>query len=74
MKITIQTPLKNEEIKHILDGYEKDGITFTFAGKKGIGLEFDVQGDSTAKAAALAKQKIKETEWGKVLYFSVQEN
>ena len=30
MRITIQTPLKNNEIKELLDGSELDGIKFTF--------------------------------------------
>lgn len=34
MRITIQTPLKNNEIKELLDGSELDGIKFTFIGKK----------------------------------------
>ena len=33
MRITIQTPLKNNEIKELLDRSELDGIKFTFIGK-----------------------------------------
>lgn len=73
MKIAIQTPLKGEEIRSLLDGLEQDGIRFSFAGKRGISLEFDVQGPNAKDACAAAKDKIKGTEWGKVLYFAVQE-
>lgn len=75
MKIIIQTPLKNNEIKELLDGSELDGIRFTFIGKKGIGLEFEAEsiysdGDADAACAAV-KKAIKGEDWGKVLYFSV---
>ncbi len=80
MKITIQTPLKNNEIKELLDGSELDGIRFTFIGKKGIGLEFEVENMNSDgnedmacadAACAAAKKAIKGEDWGKVLYFSV---
>ncbi len=73
MKIAVQTPLKGEEIRSLLDGLEKDGVQFSFIGKHGISLEFEVYGPNATSACALAKQEIKGTEWGKVLYFSVQE-
>lgn len=73
MKIAVQTPLKGEEIRGLLDGLEQDGIRFSYAGKRGISLEFEVQGPNAKDACAVAKQKIKGTEWGKVLYFAVQE-
>lgn len=85
MRITIQTPLKNNEIKELLDGSELDGIKFTFIGKKGIGLEFEAESMNSegnadaacadaacADAACVAvKKAIKGEDWGKVLYFSV---
>lgn len=71
MKIMVQTPLKNNEIKNLLDGLEFEGIKFTFAGKKGIGLEFEVEGGEAESACAAAKRAIKSEDWGKVLYFSV---
>lgn len=73
MKIIIQTPLKNEEIKALLQEQEHEGIRYTFIGKKGIGMEFECQGDKEPSAAAVAKQIIKSTDWGKVLYFTVVE-
>lgn len=73
MKIIIQTPLKNEEIKALLQEQEHEGISYTFIGKKGIGMEFECKGDKEPSAAAVAKQIIKSTDWGKVLYFTVVE-
>lgn len=34
MRITIQTPLKNNEIKELLDGSELDGIKLLLSEKK----------------------------------------
>ncbi len=73
MKIAVQTPLKGDEIRALLDGLDKDGAAFTYTGKRGISLEFDVQGPGAENACAVAKSEIKATDWGKVLYFSVQE-
>lgn len=73
MKIIVQTPLKSEEIKLLLDGKEYDGVQFAFLEKRGIGLTFEVQGASAEAACRAAKQVIKEQDWGKVLYFSVAE-
>lgn len=75
MRITIQTPLKNNEIKDLLDGSELDGIRFTFIGKKGIGLEFEAESilsnENVDAACSAVKKAIKGEDWGKVLYFSV---
>lgn len=73
MKIAVQTPLKGEEIRVLLDGMNKDGVQLSFTGKRGISLEFEAQGPNAKNACAVAKQEIKGTDWGKVLYFSVQE-
>lgn len=72
MKITVQTPLHNEQIKALLDGLDRDGAQFTFLEKKGIGLVFEVRGEHAENGCDIAKREIKATDWGKVLYFSVQ--
>lgn len=73
MKIIIQTPLKNEEIKALLEEKEHNGVQYRFAGKKGIGMEFEAAGENEKSAVDIAKQIIKSTDWGKVLYFTVSE-
>lgn len=73
MKIAVQTPLKNNEIRLLLDGAEKDGVYFSFEEKKGISLVFEAEGANASAACGIAKKMIKDTDWGKVLYFSVQE-
>lgn len=71
MKIMIQTPLKNREIQEFLDGKELGGSAFSFVEKKGIGLVFEISGIDADAACAAAKRAIKDTDWGKILYFSV---
>lgn len=71
MKIMIQTPLKNKEIQELLNGKEFGGTTFTFLEKKGIGLVFEISGTDPDAACSAVKQAIKDTDWGKILYFSV---
>lgn len=71
MKIMIQTPLKNKEIQELLDGKELEGITFTFQEKKGMGLVFETGETNPETACSTAKRVIKDTNWGKILYFSV---
>ncbi len=72
MKLIIRAPMKGDDIRALLDGYSKDGIKFAFEGKDGITLTFDVQGEYTAVACAAAKEAIKATPWGKVLYCSIE--
>lgn len=73
MKIMVQTPLKNREIQELLDGKEIGGTSFAFVEKKGIALVFEVSGTDSDSACTVAKQAIKGTDWGKILYFSVTE-
>lgn len=72
MKLVIRAPMKGDEICSLLDGYSKDGVKFSFEKKEGITLTFDVQGENTANACAAAKEAIKATAWGKVLYCSIE--
>ncbi len=72
MKIVIQAPMKGDEMRALLDGYTQDGGTFSFVEKSGLRLVFEVEGMDAAQACSAAKQAIKATDWGKVLYFSVQ--
>ncbi|MEM1486335.1 hypothetical protein V6615_15950 [Oscillospiraceae bacterium PP1C4] len=71
MTITVHAPLKGEQIRTLLDGYKKDGVTFSFVKRTGITLTFEVTGASADDACALAKSLIKGTEFGKVLYLSI---
>ena len=64
--------MKGDEIRALLDGTCKGGGQFTFVEKQGINLIFEVQGVDGPTACTVAKEEIKATDWGKILYFSVQ--
>lgn len=71
MKITINAPLKSDDIINVLGSYSDNGTKFEFINKMGLKLEFQVTGISGAEACTLAKDIIKNTAFGKALYFSV---
>jgi hypothetical protein len=69
--ITISSPMQQDNIKELLSNYKEDDVTFTFSKKEGIKLFFEVTGNP-ADAVIKAKELIKNTTWGKVLYFQAQ--
>lgn len=74
MKIAVQTPLKNAEIIELLNETGADGVHFAYLEKQGIKMIFEAKGaKDAASACAEAKTRIKGTQWGKALYFSVVE-
>ncbi len=66
--ITISSPMQQDNIKELLSNYREGDVTFTFSKKEGIKLFFEFTGNP-AEAAIKAKELIKNTTWGKVLYF-----
>lgn len=68
--IIVNSAMQQENIKDLLGAIDQDGITFSFKEKKGIQLVFEATGDKE-KALRLAKDSIKGTDWGRVLYFNV---
>jgi hypothetical protein len=64
--------MKSQEIVDLLIGYKGGDYEFTFVEKRGMDHLFQVEGPDSETAAALAKQLIRETDFGKVLYFSVK--
>lgn len=73
MKIAINTPLKSDDIINLLNNYNDNGISFKFIKKTGIKLEFEVVGICDEGVCSLIKNLIKDTSFGKALYFSVVE-
>lgn len=73
MTIVVKTPLMADKIKELLDGNSFGGASFVFADKKGMEMEFSVSGDDIEKmdVAAIAKNAIKATDYGKGIFFSV---
>ncbi len=69
--ITISSPMQQDNIKDLLSNYREGDVTFTFSKKEGIKLFFEVTGNP-ADAAIKAKDLIKNTTWGKILYFQAQ--
>lgn len=67
--IELSAPISQDKMIELLDGAEKDGVTFTFKEKKGIKLYFDVNTEDVDGAARIAKNTIKAEDWGSVLYF-----
>ena len=67
--ITIASAMQQDEIKELLEGYNEEGMTFTFKEKQGIKLIFTTTADDAEAAAKKAKELIKAQPWGSVLYF-----
>jgi hypothetical protein len=67
--ISIASAMQQDEIKELLEGYNEDGVSFTFKEKQGIKLIFTTTADDAEAAAQKAKQLIKAQPWGSVLYF-----
>jgi hypothetical protein len=64
--------MKGKEIIEILTSYNENGISFEFLGNTGMNYKLRVEGAAgNDEAAALVKSLIKGSEYGKVLYFSV---
>jgi hypothetical protein len=64
-----------DKITELLDGGVFDGIVFSFIEKKGMALTFHASGDNveTADVEAIVKKAIKSTDYGKGIYFSVNQ-
>lgn len=54
--ISIASAMQQDAIKELLEGYNEDGISFTFKEKQGIKLIFTTTA-SDSEAAAKKKQK-----------------
>ena len=67
--ISIASAMQQDAIKDLLEGYNEEGISFTFKEKQGIKLLFETTAEDTEAAAKKAKELIKAQPWGTVLYF-----
>lgn len=69
----IQSPLKRDFFVEFLDGKEFDGVTFKFKEIQGMKIYFDYEGDvDLDRAIRVAKDNLKTSEIGRVLYYIVQ--
>lgn len=72
MKVNINTPLMSDKIISLLSEYKENGVEFKFIKKTGMKLEFEVSNIDSSAVSNLVKTLIRDTEFGKVLYFSVE--
>jgi hypothetical protein len=73
VKILINSPLMSDKIINLLSEYKENGVAFTFIKKNGMRLEFEISGIEGQMGCNLVKTLIKSTDFGKVLYFTVEE-
>ena len=69
--IIVNSAMQQDNIKTLLESLSEGEIKYTFKEKKGIQLIFETTADDNEKAVKLAKDAIKNTDWGRVLYFNV---
>ena len=67
--ISIASAMQQDAINELLEGYNEDGVSYTFKEKQGIKLIFTTTADDAEAAAKKAKELIKAQPWGSVLYF-----
>lgn len=68
--LIISSPLKADQVKEVLDGYDKDGVTIRFLRREGMRLYFEMTGCHGYDATDLAKKIVRSHEFGNALYFS----
>lgn len=75
MNIIVKSALMQDKIKDLLDGGVFDGVIFSFVEKKGMDMTFSASGENidSIDVAAAAKKAIKATEYGKGIFFSVNQ-
>jgi len=72
MIVIVNSPLKTENVVEVLDGYDKNGVTYKLIKKEGMKLTFQVEGVDRIGAIDLTKKIIRSYDFGKVLYFQVK--
>lgn len=69
--IVFNAPIQQDKIIETLTTYNEDGLTFEFVEKKGMKLFFKSSIEDEEVASRKAKEIIKGTSYGGVLYFQV---
>ncbi|NMB18738.1 MAG: hypothetical protein GX984_04710 [Erysipelothrix sp.] len=68
----IQSPMKRDFFIELLNGQTIDEVTFKLEKEEGMKLFFSYEGDvNLDRAIRVAKDHIKTTDYGKVLYYIV---
>ena len=63
--------MARDKIIKLLCEYKENGVEFGLIKSEGIKLEFEARNIEGDAAVSLVKSLIRETDFGKVLYFSV---
>ena len=66
--ISIASAMQQDAIKELLEGYNEEGMTFTFKEKQGIKMFFETSAEDPEAAAKKAKELIKAQPWGQQLF------
>lgn len=70
--IIVNCALRQDDVIGIVENIQvENDKVFKFLKKQGLQIYFECTLEDEQKAAAIAKQAIKDTEVGKVLFFSV---
>jgi hypothetical protein len=72
MRLFVNTPMAGDKIIKLLNEYKENGVEFRYIKKTGIKLEFEMKNIDGKSACSLVKSLIRDTDYGKVLYFSVE--
>jgi len=70
--IIFNAPIKREFIINLLEEANLDGITYQLVSQKGMELSFKTNAESEILAMKKAKELVKSTEIGSVLYFQAK--
>jgi hypothetical protein len=70
--IIFNVPIKRDYIIELLEQADLDGITFKLVNQKGMELSFETNIEDETTAMKKAKDLIKSTEIGNVLYFQAK--
>lgn len=74
MKIYVNAAMKSDEIIKLLENHKEGAVEFKFVKKTGMKLEFEANNIEKQATVSLVKTLIKGTEFGKILYFTVEAN
>ncbi|MBC1457368.1 hypothetical protein [Listeria newyorkensis] len=69
--IVISSPMKRDFFVETLENYNENGVTFKKVDEKGIKLYFETTTEDEEAAVRIAKDVMKATDIGAVLYFQV---
>lgn len=70
--IVVTSPLKQDEIKAVLNHFHEDAHDLVFEKRVGMDLYFKTDAPDEEAMAQMVKAAIKHTPWGNAIYFTVK--